>query len=352
MPIETPSQSAEGLLTLLKLRGVGPQTATKLAERFRQIGAIQDASDRDIASIANSRVLKTIRDSSSWEKAQEQAHAQLDQAANTDVRILTIFDEAYPRLLAAIPDAPAVLYVKGTLPKNSATVACVGTREPSWFGAEVARRITAKLAESGYSIVSGLALGVDSICHEAALESGGHTVAILANGLDSVYPAKNRDLAARILEQGGAVVSEQPFGAKAFAQNLVQRDRLQSGFSRATFVMQTDIVGGTMHTVRFTLMQGRMLFVPAPTEQHRDEVKFRGPLALGERSGIELVELLKAKDEYASLLRNRFGDRPPAFQLRSHEDYDEMLRRLEAADECPAPAPRNGASQTQLFDSA
>lgn len=347
---DTKSQSAEGLLTLLKLRGVGPQTATKLAKRFQRIGEIQEATDGEISRIANGRVLTAIRDGSLWEKAHEQAHAQLDQAETAGVRILSVFDEGYPPLLAEIPDAPAVLYVKGELPKDTGCVACVGTRDPSAFGAEVAKRITARLADAGYSIISGLALGVDSICHEAALSQGGHTVAILANGLDSVYPAKNRDLAARILDSGGAVVSEQPFGAKAFAQNLVQRDRLQSGFSRATFVMQTDIVGGTMHTVRFTLLQHRLLFVPVPTPQHVEEPKFRGPRALAERTGTELIDLLKANDELAAILRSEFRDAPPAFPIASHEDYDAVFSRL--ADSSVANGRNGTVSQAKLFDSA
>src|SRR4029077_18875204 len=93
-------------------------------------------------------------------------------------------------------------------------------------------------------IVSGLALGVDTLCHEAALSLGGHTVAILANGLDSVYPAQNKELAERILSAGGALVREQPLGTPALPRNLVARDRLQSGMSAATIVMQTDLIGG------------------------------------------------------------------------------------------------------------
>jgi DNA processing protein len=342
------SQSAEGLLTLLGLIGIGSQTATKLAKSFQRVGEIQEATDGNISRMVSGRVLAAIRDNSLWEKSHAKAHAQIAQAETKGVRILSVFDEKYPRLLAELPDAPALLYVKGQLPKDTRCVACVGTREPSSFGAEVARRITARLSDAGYSIISGLALGVDSVCHVAALDQGGHTVAIMANGLDSVYPARNRELAARILDSGGALVSEQPLGAKAFAHNLVQRDRLQSGFSRATFVMQTDVVGGTMHTVRFTLLQNRMLFVPVPTLQHAEDPKFRGPRALAERTGTELITLLNANDELASILRSDFKDSPPAFPIASHEDYVAVLQRLEDA----AYHRNRNASQAQLFDPA
>lgn len=244
--------------------------------------------------------------------------------------ILTPTDADYPYWLRSIPDRPAVLHVRGQLPPGRRYVACVGTRLPSLFGIAAARGISGFLAAHGWSIVSGLALGVDTLCHKAALEAGGHTVAILANGLDSVYPAQNRELAEQILTAGGALLSEQPLGTPALPRNLVARDRLQSGMSVATIVMQTDLVGGTMHTVRYAVLQDRALIAPVPQEAHADEPKSRGILALTQQTGPAFSRLVCAGDMYAEHLTKKFADRPVALPLTGRDGYAQLLEMLEA----------------------
>jgi DNA processing protein len=229
------------------------------------------------------------------------------------------------------------LFVKGTLRPGQRNVACIGTREPSTFGLQVTRRIVEVLTSAGWSIVSGLAIGVDTEAHKSALDCGGHTVAILANGLDHVYPKANQRLAEQILEAGGAVISEQRFAVPPAARNLVQRDRLQSGMSQATIVMQTDIIGGSMHTVRFTLQQGRLLFAPVPQGRHAEEAKSRGILALTQQNGAALASSIARDPTYAALLRGKFRDVPPAMGLNGKDDYELMLQKLEEAAADPKP---------------
>jgi DNA processing protein len=193
------------------------------------------------------------------------------------------------------------------------------------------------LVEKGWSIVSGLAIGVDTEAHRQAIAAQGHTVAILANGLDKVYPRENKSLAEEILANGGALVSEQPFGMAATPTNLVQRDRLQSGMSVATIVMQTDIEGGSMHTARFTLTQRRRLLAPVPTGIHASEAKSQGILALTQKTGRELSSLLKKiPSEYADLLQRCFPDRPPAMPIASRDDYDAVIAILTTCAEADA----------------
>jgi DNA processing protein len=170
---------------------------------------------------------------------------------------------------------------------------------------------------------------VDTLCHQAALEAGGHTVAILANGLDSVYPAQNRELATRILAAGGALLSEQPLGTPALPRNLVARDRLQSGMSAATIVMQTDLIGGTMHTVRYAVLQGRPLIAPVPQGAHAEEPKSRGILALTQRTGGTFARFVDASDDYAECLTMKFADRSVARPITGRDDYDALLDTLE-----------------------
>jgi len=329
MNIEVPSKSPCGILTLLELRGIGLQSVERLTSQFATLAEIREASLRSPTATISAQARASICDTSAWEKAMSRSQEILGQAECHGVDILTTADERYPQWLRIIPDRPPILFLKGTLPVGSRYVACIGTREPSRFGEQVTRRIAAFLAERGWSIVSGLALGVDSLAHQAALDANGHTVAILANGLEAIYPKKNAGLAANILTAGGALLSEQPFGTPAIPRNLVQRDRLQSGMSAGTIVMQTDVVGGSMHTVRFTLMQGRLLFAPTPHGPHMHEPKSQGLLAMTRMSGQELARTLGANGDYARLLEGTFGTQPVAIPISGREDYEKLVQLLE-----------------------
>jgi DNA processing protein len=225
--------------------------------------------------------------------------------------------------------------VKGHLTDNQHRVACVGTREPTNFGSEVARRLSGFLASNGWEIVSGLALGVDTLSHEAALAAQAVTIAVVANGLDTIYPKKNSDLAQRILDTGGALVSEQPFGADATGPALIQRDRIQSGLSVATFVMQTDIKGGTMHTVRYTLMQGRRVYVPQVPINYQQEDKSQGVVALASYTGPDLAAVLQAEGSYRKLLNEKYAKSKAARVIRGQVDYPAILQELEQLAAAP-----------------
>lgn len=326
---DQPTKSREGVLTLLALPGIGAKSAQALAEAYPTLEGVRDAASRNSISTLK-RVPASLTDHQAWREAKLRAEQSVERAEELGISVLSLYDTSFPELLRAIPDPPLVLYVKGHLKSGRKNVACIGTREPSHFGVYVSQRITRVLAERGWSIVSGLALGVDAEAHRAALAAGGHTVAVLANGLDTVYPRANKALAEEILARGGALVSEQPPGVPAAASNLVQRDRLQCGMSLATFVMQTDLVGGSMHTVRFTLLQGRLLYAPVPTGNHAQEEKSRGILALTSEPGSTLVGKIKAPPpEYRHLLCSHFRDRPPARAIHSHDDYERVLGELE-----------------------
>lgn len=333
--------SPQGVLTILGFRGVGPQMAFRMMRRFRTLGELQAAPDAGFIPL---HVRTLLRERAQWDAAFSKAQFTLEDAERHGVQVLTPGHDQYPRLLPQIDDCPPVLYLKGDLRPGGRYVACVGTREPTRFGETVTRRIVSVLAEAKCSIVSGLALGIDALSHRAALDGKTHTVAILANGLDSVYPKKNAALAAEILANGGALVSEQPIGTPVVPRNLVRRDRLQSGFSLATIVMQTDIVGGSMHTVRFTLMQGRLLFVPKPSGTHANVPKSKGLVALAELKGPDLARKIGAEGDYATLLARKFADRPVAAKLTGKNDYQTMLSMLENAER----EPNRGFSQISM----
>jgi DNA processing protein len=159
-------------------------------------------------------------------------------------------------------------------------VAVVGTRNPTKTGQRTAFEVSQYLASQGYSIVSGLALGIDTAAHEGALAAMGVTVAVFATPLDKVYPAKNRSLADYVEESGGALVSEWPIGRGTSRQAFVFRDRIQSGLSIAVIPVQTDIEGGTMHTVKYAEKQGRLLLCPRPIPEEADMSQYAGIIHL------------------------------------------------------------------------
>jgi DNA processing protein len=182
------------------------------------------------------------------------------------IRTVRQQDSEYPKLLTAISDAPDALFVRGTLPQGTVPcVAIVGTRKATTEGKRLARDIARDLAEHGITIVSGLALGIDAAAHGGALDAGGTTLAVLANGLDSVYPAANGGLAERILEHGGALVSEYPEGTPALPHQFLARNRIVSGLSLGTVIIEAPVHSGALATARNAANQGREVFVvPGP----------------------------------------------------------------------------------------
>lgn len=267
------SSTATALLALMRLRGVGRRAALRIVDA--------PPKDQDQASFQESimaRAEQAHLSESELVDAWKRSEQQLEQSVAAGVQAFSIHDEGYPSRLRMTPDPPAVLFVKGNAralygPK---AVAIVGTREPTTYGATVARRSGKTAAEAGFVIVSGLAHGCDTFGHEGCLDGKGEGVAVMAHGLDKVYPAANRDLAARLLDAGGCLVSEYPLGVTPIRTAFAERDRIQSGLADGILVIETDIKGGTMHTVRFSRDQRRPLACVAHPEKWLVEEKTRG----------------------------------------------------------------------------
>ncbi len=191
----------------------------------------------------------------------EQTGADIERWRQAGVRIVTTDDPSYPLRLARLNDAPPTLFMRGDWkPAYERAVAIVGTRRPTKEAAGVARRLAAILAQRGYTIVSGLAAGVDTNAHHSALASNGNSVAVLGCGVLNVYPEQNRPLADRIRQQGALLCEVHP-QASPNAASLVARNRLISGLSEAIIVVETGVDGGAMHAARFAFEQGRQVYV-------------------------------------------------------------------------------------------
>lgn len=259
-----------GMAALMTMKGVGRRAALRIIgqplpsnqPRERLLELVQG-----VKSVTGDIV-------EAWRKAEE----DLLRSAEAGIRAFSFHDEGYPERLRNIPDPPAILYVKGAVSGlyGYRCLAVVGTREPTSYGEKVARRSAASAVDAGYAVISGLAYGCDTLGHEGCLDRDGIGVAVMAHGLDKVYPAANRGLAHRLVEAGGCLVSEYPMGMTPMRTAFAERDRIQSGLSDAVLVIETDVKGGTMHTVRFSREQKRVLACIEHPEAWRHEEKTKG----------------------------------------------------------------------------
>jgi len=181
------------------------------------------------------------------------------------MNIKRVYSQKYPKLLKEINDPPQSLFVIGNLPQeNELTIAIIGTRKASALGLKIAENFAGELAKLGFTIISGLAMGIDAAAHKGAI-SAGRTLAVLGNGIDKIYPAQNENLAKRILEADGAIVSEYPPGSPSYKGNFIQRNRIVSGLSLAVVVIEAPEQSGALSTAGFAASQGREVFVvPGP----------------------------------------------------------------------------------------
>ncbi len=242
-----------GLLALMDLPRIGSGRAIKIAQAFGSAEALNQASPEE-----RRRACGVAFD--------EHVRVYDVEPPHESVRLLSVFDPEYPALLADIKDRPALLWVRGALPDPAPRVAIVGTRNATPWGSAMAASIAEAAAEAGVSVVSGLALGIDIAAHRATIAGGGHTIAVLGSGIDRPSPKEHLAEAEEIVESGGCLLTEQPVGAAPSPRNLVARNRLQSGLSAATVVVQCATKSGTMATAAAALAQGRVLAIPRPMD--------------------------------------------------------------------------------------
>lgn len=241
----------------LRRAGLGSTSFALLVARFGSIAAAWEAPADDIGKAGLDA--KFVR---AFERARREfdADRELTALREAGVRALTWLDADYPSLLREIPQSPPVLFVQGRIgPQFEQAIAVVGTRRVTPYGRRAAEAFCATLAGLGVAIISGLARGIDAIAHETALVHGAPTTAVLAGGLDRIYPRENERLAARIREQG-CLVSEYPLGIPARPDYFPRRNRILSGLARATLVVEAGTGSGALHTANWAFEQGRDVF--------------------------------------------------------------------------------------------
>lgn len=263
------------LLFLSSIPGIGPVRIRALISHFRTPGVILGLSARELVRIPGmdrkaAVAITSMRHSPERVKVEKHVDSQLARLRRAGARIVTLWDPDYPENLRRIFDPPTVLFVRGSFAAvDRYSVAIVGTRNPSSYGRRVADLFAGQLSSLGIPVVSGLARGIDTEAHRAAVRQGGRTVAVIGSGVDVIYPAENAPLAETIVESG-ALVSECAMGAKPDAVNFPRRNRIISGMSLGTVVVETGPEGGAMITANLALDQDREVFaIPAPVGEGR-----------------------------------------------------------------------------------
>ncbi len=237
--------------------GIGP---TRLERIIAHCGTIQDAWEARPAAVAAAGLDARTAEAFLRLRRSLDLQAEYERVLAQGVRLVARGDALYPPLLAEAPGAPFLLYARGTLEDiDRRAVAVVGTRHPTAYGREATRKLVTGLAAAGLTIVSGLALGVDTVAHEAALAAGGRTLAVLGSGVDQIYPLRNERLGRAIAAQG-ALLSEYPLGTLPSATNFPPRNRLISGLSLAVVVVEAAARSGALITASFAAEQGRDVF--------------------------------------------------------------------------------------------
>lgn len=314
------------MLRLLLAPGVGAVRLRRLIERCGGPGGAVRADYEHLRQVPGlgARELDYLA-RKQWDERQVDRQLELIEASET--LPLMFWQEEYPAYLAQIYDPPPLLFVRGDPAwLNSACLAVVGTRTPSLYGREITRELTVGIAAAGYTVVSGLARGVDSLAHKTALDTGAPTVAVLGSGVDTIYPRENEDLVGRILGRG-AVISEYPMGAPPEARNFPRRNRLISGLSRGVLVVEAGLKSGALITAEYAADQDREVFA-VPGDVARGLSHGTNRLI---QQGAKLVQSVED-------ILVEFGDRGP------------VSRRGDTQAELPGLTPVLGREERRVFD--
>lgn len=246
---------------------IGPVALERLRTAFGSATEAWGADARRLRAAINERAASSLESV----RRELDVNTLVDVLRSDGIGIVTIDDDDYPLLLRQIHLPPPVLFVRGSFADDDTdAVAVVGTRQISPYGRAMADEVATGLAQAGVAVVSGLAVGVDGVAHQAALEAGGRTIAVMGSGLRNIYPREHRRLAERIAEHG-AVISDYPPDTKPDARNFPARNRLISGLSRGVVVIEAPEKSGALITVDFAADQGRDVFaVPGPVGSKSD----------------------------------------------------------------------------------
>lgn len=304
----------------LKKVGISNKNLIKLMENFDKFEDIYSKNRNQLKTLLNTK--DTVVDKI-FEAYDLNVSEDLDKMNSDKIKMLTLKDVKYPRLLKNISEPPSFLFIKGELNFSEKAIAVVGTRKMSSYGMAACEKITEGLSKYGVSIVSGLALGVDTVAHKKALSLGGKTIAVVGSGLDIIFPPENR-LEWERIEREGMIISEYPLGTPPNRWNFPQRNRVIMGLSMGVLVVESYSKGGGLITARFALDEGRDVFAVPGFISYPS---FEGCNNLIKNSEAKLVSSAEdIMEEYGWSLENSFQE---SLNLTSQENIIYQFLNIE-----------------------
>jgi len=252
------SQETTNLLHLNLIQGIGPKTVQFLIKILGSAERVLNASSQELQKIEG--LTPSARERLIHKKLGCPLERELELIHEFGCQIVTFYDAEYPPLLKEIDTPPLILYVRGELkPEDALSIALVGSRQAKDYGRRVSYQLSYQLAKRGLTVISGFAKGIDTCAHRGALEADGRTIAVMGNGLSLIYPAANSELVEKVIESG-ALVSEFPMGMKPRSENFPRRNRIISGLTLGTVVVEASNRSGALITARLASEQGREVF--------------------------------------------------------------------------------------------
>jgi len=342
----TLSDEQRDWLTLAMVPGVGTAHFIRLLARYRTARAVLDASRGELAEVINNNLARRIVQYRETADVDGQVRAMQEFGAH----LITLEDGDYPSRLAEIYDPPLLLFVRGALHEaDERCVAVVGTRRPTPYGVRMAEKFGRELANRGITVVSGMAAGIDAAAHRGAIEAGGRTIAVLGCGVDVVYPRENEDLMQEIINNG-AVISQFLMGVKPIKGNFPYRNRIISGLTLGTMIVEAPSRSGALITARNAAEQGREVFaVPGQIGVKNAEGPhglIRQGAKLVENVDDILVELPSLAQAPQPAIAPATEDEPaPARASRPHQTD---IREEPKAEPAPKPAPASAAKTSDI----
>jgi DNA processing protein len=325
------SVNLHALLTLQLIPGLGPRLMAALLEKFGSAEAVLHAGPQELQQVP--RIGDKLAQDLYQAIQEANVAAEMELIERHQVRLLALGTPEYPAALATIYDPPHLLYVRGDLqPSDANAVAIVGSRQCTTYGKRQADRLAAGLVQRGFTVISGLARGIDGAAHRGALKAGGRTVAVLAGGLSKIYPPEHAELA-REIQASGALVSERPMKMEPMGEMFPARNRLISGLSRGVVVVEAAERSGALITARHAGEQGRPVFaIPGPVDSPAS-----GGTHLLLRQGAILIrgveDIIEELDGVAAVAKQEQVKAPPGLDDTQRKIWDCLREQTRQIDE-------------------
>ena len=295
------------VLTLLNINGLGRKTINKIL-KYELPTNLEATTILHFLNKCKFNIKKNVQiNMENIIEAKNKCEEIIKQCETSNIKIISILDDTFPKKLKVIDDNPILIYYKGDLEciNNNKSIAIIGTRTPTIEGEKIAYEYSKILSKKGFVIVSGLALGCDTFAHRGCLHMNNQTVAVMPCGLNIIYPRSNKTLYESIINNNGCVISEYAPNQEPYKNQFIERDRLESALSTGVIVVETSINSGTMHTVNFTIKQNKLLACYVPDEKYKYKNSLEGNFQLLKNKKVYPLHNIKALNEFVLMIEEK-----------------------------------------------